>query len=101
MAIAAISVVRRLARKKKTTMLARMLPTTRCSSSDEIAARMKIDWSLLTDAQTRGGQVGEPPLHLLGARDAVLSRLLLHDERDRALAVQERRAAEFLLAVDD
>ncbi len=64
MATAAISVVRQLARKKKTTMLARMLPTTRCSSSEEIAARMKIDWSLLTDAETPAGSAAVRPASL-------------------------------------
>ncbi len=52
---AEISVVRQLARKKKITRLASRLPSTRWCSSDEIAAWMKTDWSLLIRTRMSDG----------------------------------------------
>ena len=56
MAREAISTERRSRMKSITTRLARMLPKSRCSSSDSMEALMKTDWSLMMRSFTSGGQ---------------------------------------------
>src|SRR5215831_5631339 len=57
MAIAAISVERQFHRKTRTTNAARIDPTTRCSSTVEIDARMNSDRSRTTTTEYPGGVV--------------------------------------------
>jgi hypothetical protein len=97
MATAAISVVRQLASQDAAKH--QVLFERRDGGADE--QRLIVVDRCRNARWQCGAQGGKPSLDLVGDRDAVLARLLLHDQRDRALPVQERRAAELLLAVDD